>query len=213
MTDLPLIAAVKTSNREQVVALLDSGHDIHERGEQDWPALNFAAGKGDLEMVRLLSDRGADVFATGADQRTPYQIAIAASHAEVARELAQCEMKAGGDHGHISSQEWETRLYCKAYRLDEVRCFAQWKDISAPEIVEAASDDDLVFIHEDYSVTRSIWRDKEIVFKGDNAEWRQFCEATLRFHVPRDLDEVTQEIGDFKVEADQNPAEGNSSGR
>ena len=176
MNDRPLIAAVKSSSREQVVALLDNGHDIQERGEQDWPALNFAAGKGDLEMVRLLSDRGADVFATGADQRTPYQIAIAASHAEVARELAEREMKAGGDQRHISSQEWETRPYCKAYRLGELRRFPNWKDISAADIVEAAPDDDYVFIHEDYSVTRSIWRDRETVFKGDTAEWRQFCD-------------------------------------
>jgi uncharacterized protein len=203
MNDGPLIAAVKASNREQVVALLNNGHNIDERGEQDWPALNFAAGKGDLEMVRLLSDRGADVFATGADQRTPYQIAIAASHAEVARELAQREMKAGGDHGHISSHEWENRPYCKAYRLTEVSEFAQWKDISGTVIVET-TEGDLVFIHEDYSVTRSIWRDKEIVYKGESADWRRFCETTLRFRIPRDLDEFTPDF--------ENPTEGNSIG-
>lgn len=194
MDERPLITAVKASNREEVLSLLSSGHNVQERGEQDWPALNFAAGKGDLEMLRLLSDRGADLFATGTDRRTPYQIAVAASHFELARELARREAEAGGDRERISSREWEIRPYCKAYRLDEVRRYPQWNEgVAGAPAHPASSDDDLVFIHEDYSVTRSIWRDKDILLKGDAADWRLFCESTLGFRVPSDIDDLAQD--------------------
>src|SRR4051794_11505067 len=104
MSDRPLIDAVKASNYARVSALLDDGADVHERGEHGWPALNFAAGRGDREMVRLLIDRGADVFLTGADGRTPYKIAIAAAHADVARDLKHREEQVGGDRDRVSSR-------------------------------------------------------------------------------------------------------------
>src|SRR5690349_5545334 len=121
MSEGPLIAAVKAADCAQVQRLLDGGHDVHERGENEWPALNFAAGKGDRALVRLLIDRGANVFLTGADGRTPYQIAVAASHREVAEDLRSREEDIGGDALRASSREWETRPYCKAYRLQELR--------------------------------------------------------------------------------------------
>src|SRR5688572_20911031 len=178
--DRPLIQAVKQSDYEQVAALLDRGHDVHERGESEWPALNFAAGKGDLRMVDLLIERGADVFLRGADGRTPYKIAIAASHLDVARRLKTREETVGGDRDRISSREYQRRPYCKAYRLEEMRQYSLWTELVgaslAPDSAAAdsgsAPEDSLVFIHEDYSVTRSIWRDQNVLLAGDSAGWR-----------------------------------------
>jgi hypothetical protein len=162
MSDRPLIQAVKQSDYEQAAALLDRGHDVHERGEGEWPALNFAASRGDLRMVELLIERGADVFLRGADGRTPYKIAIAASHPDVARRLRTQEEAVGGDRDRISSREWETRPYCKAYPLEEVRQYPLWTELAGTSLGEgspaadsgSAPEDNLVFIHEDYSVTR-----------------------------------------------------------
>lgn len=195
-SDRPLIEAVKQSDYRQVAELLDRGHDIHERGESDWPALNFAAGKGDLRMVELLIERGADVFLCGADGRTPYKIALAASHLDVARRLKTQEEAVGGDGSRISSREWQTRPYCKAYSLDHVRQYPLWTDLAGTsagedrpaDSSERAAEDNFVFIHEDYSVTRSIWRDRNVLLAGDSAGWREFCLSKLGFRVPEDLD-------------------------
>jgi hypothetical protein len=178
-----LIKAVRESDHARVAALLDGGCDIHERGDQGWPALNFAAGKGDGEIVRRLIDKGADVWMTGADGRTPYQIAAAASHTDVAALLRAREEELGGDTARISSREWEARPYCRGYFVKELRDYAGWVDGDA-----ALPDDTVVFVHADYSVTRSFWAGEDILFAGDSPEWRTFCTSVLRFSVPRDID-------------------------
>jgi uncharacterized protein len=195
MSDRPLIKVVKQSDYEQATALLDQGHDVHERGESEWPALNFAAGKGDLRMVELLIERGADVFLRGVDGRTPYKIAIAASHLNVARRLKAQEESVGGDRDRSSSREYQTRPYCKAYRLEDLRQYPLWMDLVGASLGEdgpaaeprPAPEDNLVFIHEDYTVTRSIWRDRNVLLAGDSAGWRDFCELELGFRAPDDL--------------------------
>jgi hypothetical protein len=187
MGDLPLIEAVKRSDHVAAAALLAAGHDVHESGEQAWPALNFAAGKGDREMVALLLRHGADPFKTGADQRTPYQIAVAAAHFEVARDLRAREEQAGGDRERVSNREWETRPYCRAYPWRAVRDFPGWaKHGGVPADV---ADDAFVFVHADHALTRSFWRDRDLLLAGDAADWRAFCEERLGFRVPRELDE------------------------
>ncbi len=91
-----LIEAVQDGKRGQVAELLGAGTDVNGHGaEQEWPALNLAAGKGDLEMAKLLVANGADVFNVGRDRRTPYKIVHAAGRVEVARYLKQAEGLAG----------------------------------------------------------------------------------------------------------------------
>src|SRR4051812_27789657 len=89
--DPSLIEAAKSGNLETVEALLNSGAEVDEADEKGWTALTFAAGQGDLTMVRLLVERGADPFKVGRDQRTPQMVALAAGHVEVVKHLCEAE--------------------------------------------------------------------------------------------------------------------------
>ena len=89
-----LIRAIRTGDLGRVQELVDAGVDVNAHGsEQDWAPLNHAAGQGDLAIVEFLLDRGGDVTISGRDQRTPYMIALAAGHADVARRLRDAEAR------------------------------------------------------------------------------------------------------------------------
>jgi hypothetical protein len=190
-----LIQAVKNGDRQKVESELASGADVNASGpEQEWTPLNYASGKGDLVMVELLVKRGANVFKTGRDNRTPYQIAVAAGHGAVARYLAAAEASAGGDTQKISSRQSETRPYCKAYYLKDLRRFAAWSE-SRPNgkagegsSSAALSDDDVVFVHQDLTVTQSMFHNENVIMGTVTPQWRAFCTDELGFKVPDDFD-------------------------
>jgi outer membrane protein assembly factor BamB len=56
-----LFEAARTGDRARVAALLDAGVDVNARSRYNVTALGFAADKGQLDVVRLLVERGADV--------------------------------------------------------------------------------------------------------------------------------------------------------
>ncbi len=182
------IQAVQDGNREQVAELLGAGTDVNGHGaEQEWSALNFAAGKGDLEMVELLVANGADVLQVGRDGRTPYKIALAAGRVEVARYLKQAEQRAGGDRDKISSRAGEDRPYCRAFRLADVRRFPGWSEDTAD-----LGDDDVVFLHQNYVVTKTISGSENVIFDRTTPDWMEFCTAELKFKLPSDFDLVRE---------------------
>jgi ankyrin repeat protein len=195
MSDLQLIEAVKTGQLARVEEALNSGADIHQQGEQGWTPLNWAAGKGNVEIVRLLLDRGADVFRVGRDQRTPYKIALAAKHVEVARLLKETEQSVNGSHDDSLGD------YAKAYLLRDLRKSSGWceekinwkETISADENKNSGelSDSDVVFLHQDFTVTQLIWPGENVIFNQVTPEWLEFCEQELQFKVPGDLDLIT----------------------
>ena len=191
MSDLQLIEAVKTGQHAKVEEALNSGADLHQQDEQGWTSLNWAAGKGELEIVKLLLERGADVFRVGRDQRTPYKIALAAKHVDVARLLKDAE-SANGVNGDSSN-----RNYARAYQLRDLRSFSGWREEKInwrqPAAEEnghstALTDDDVVFLHQDFTVTELIWPGENVIFSQDTPEWREFCTQELRFRVPTDFD-------------------------
>lgn len=191
-----LIQAVKDGDKEKVEAAIAAAADVNAPGpEQEWTALNYASGRGDLAIVDLLVRSGADVFKRGRDNRTPYQIAVAAGHAAVAHYLATAEASAGGDTQRTSSRQSETRPYCKAYYLRDLRRFAAWSesrtnwksgadDAPAP----AFSDDDVVFLHQDLTVTQSMFHNENVIMGTVTPQWRAFCTTELGFKVPDDFD-------------------------
>ena len=180
MSELQLIDAVKTGELAKVEEVLNSGSDIHQQDEQGWTPLNWAAGRGDLDMVKLLLDRGADVFRVGRDQRTPYKISLAARHTDIAQLLKEKEHASNGTSGDSSSGN-----YAKGYLLGDLRKFSGWREErTSPEL----SDNEVVFIHQDFTVTRLIWPGENVIFNQDTPEWRNFCSQQLQFKVPDDFD-------------------------
>lgn len=192
MSDLQLIDAVKTGQLAKVDEVLNSGADIHQQDEQGWTPLNWAAGRGDLEIVRLLLAKGADVFRVGRDQRTPYKIAVAARHVDVARLLKETEQAVNGNAGDSSLKN-----YARAYLLGDLRKFSGWreekinrKNAAADENgnSQSLSDTDVVFLHQDFTVTELIWPGENVVFNQTTPEWQEFCVQELQFKVPDDFD-------------------------
>lgn len=186
MSETSLIDAVKEGDRERLEMQLDEGADVNQQDEQGWTPLCWAAGRGDDATVRLLLDRGGDVTATGRDQRTPLMIAKAAGHREVGEILTEAEKEKG-----VWEDPRETRPYCKAYYLREMAAFDDW-----PEDVEAGEadggDDEgpsepILYLHQDFTVTRSMWHGEDVVFDQVTPEWKAFCQDELEFAIPEDL--------------------------
>jgi uncharacterized protein len=204
MNDLQLIESVKTGQLAKVQEALSSGADIHQQDEQGWTPLNWAAGKGDLEVVKLLLDHGADVSRVGRDQRTPYKIALAAKHVDVARLLREAA------HANGSNGDSSTRNYAKAYLLGDLRRFSGWREEKLNREQPAAeenghsselTDNDVVFLHQDFSVTELIWPGEHVIFNNDTPEWREFCTQELQFKVPDDFDLIASSSNDNPAKA------------
>ncbi|HKP85134.1 MAG TPA: ankyrin repeat domain-containing protein [Blastocatellia bacterium] len=196
MSDLNLIEAVKAGDYNEADRLIKSGSDVNQQDEQGWTPLNFAAGKGDLSLVKLLTENGADIFKTGRDQRTPYMIALAAGRVPVVKHLMELEENYPGE-----KPLRKPRKYCKAYHLEEMRKFPAWTegrinwkqkpDVAAEgngQPAEQFDDDKVVFIHQDFTVTESVWHDENIIFNNVDSAWQEFCANELDFKVPTDLD-------------------------
>lgn len=193
MSDLQLIDAVKTGQPAKVEEALNAGADINQQDEQGWTPLTWAAGKGSVEIVNLLLNRGADVSQTGRDQRTPYKIALAAKHLDVARRLKEAEQAVNGASGDSTSRD-----YARAYLLRQLRQFRDWHEekINWKETIPAAengnsrelSDDHVVFLQDDFTVTELIWPGENVIFNRTTPEWIEFCTQELQFKVPDDFD-------------------------
>ena len=91
--------------------------------------------------------------------------------------------------------------YCKAYHLADLRKFPSWKEVrknwkppgnsSTSKTEEAPpkelADDHVVFLHDDFSVTESMWHKENVIFDDVTAKWKKFCRTTLSFEIPEDL--------------------------
>jgi hypothetical protein len=197
MSDIQLINAVKATDLSAMRELIESGIDINQQDEQGWTSLNWAAGKGDIGMVQLLVENGADILKAGRDMRTPYMIALAAARVDVVKFLREAEIQ---QYGELKQKR--ERLYCKAYHLRDLRQFPDWKESKInwkekKESEQAGSEDqgfseeDVVFLHHDLTVTRSMWQGEDILYNQVTPKWEMFCTDVLGFKVPDDLDEIT----------------------
>jgi ankyrin repeat protein len=210
MNNLQLIEAVKAEDMTAVKKLLENNTDVHQQDEQGWTPLNWAAGKGNPEMVKLLLENGADVFKVGRDQRTPYMITLAAGHVEIAKLLKEIEEKMDIEKSKNSSGR--EKKYCKASHLKDFRQFSSWSEskINWKEDKNDTDDgdetkdgdkefsgDDIVFIHQDYTVTQSMWHNENVIFNNVTPEWKKFCAEVLKFKVPTDFDLI---VSSDKVE-------------
>jgi hypothetical protein len=76
--------------------------------------------------------------------------------------------------------------YCKAYSLDRVEKWPEWKNKVRPNMEIARIGDEeaatsYVFIQENYTVTAGIFIDEGILFDDVTPEWKEFCQSTLKF--------------------------------
>jgi uncharacterized protein len=181
MSQMEFIEAIRAGNRASVEEMLKAGADLTQQDKQGWTPLNWAAGSGNLEIVELLLENGADPLAVGRDLRTPQMIALAAGHAEIVKRLRRAEAEAGG------STEQSDRKYCTAYHLGDLRRYPSWTSE-----LQDLSDDDVVFLHQDFTVTKSIWAGEDVVFDKVTDEWKNFCSNELRFAVPDSLDLIAK---------------------
>lgn len=196
MSDLRLIEAVKSDDQKAAAELIESGADVNQQDEQGWTPLCWAAGKGSTAMAQLLIEAGGDMFKAGDDQRTPYDIALAAGHAGLAELLIMAAEKTG------RPLDGEPRRYCRAYSLGELRRFSGWREDeinrAKPESPASISDngagglpDEIAFLHQDFTVTLSMWQDEEVIFNDVTNDWREFCIKELGFKTPTDLDLIS----------------------
>lgn len=188
-----VIDVVKERDADALASLLAAGADVNVRDEHGWTALCWAAGGGDARLIDMLLERGADPTLTGSDARTPLMIARAAGRREAAALLEAAEQKRGvwKDPRHL-------RPYCRAYYLADLQRFRGWAqlagDRAAPRPAGENGDQGgqppeqtVVFLHEDFTVTRSIWRNEEAIVADVTPEWHEFCEVELGFSIPDDM--------------------------
>lgn len=161
------VESVRADDLETVRSRISRGVDVEVRDEHGWTALCWAAATGNVEMVQTLLDAGANHRVVGADGRTPYEVALGAGHVAAAQVLAS---SAGGQ----CITEARSELYCRAYRLGDLRRLPRWTD-SGISSAFSGSDDSIVFVHADYSVTRSIWPGEDIIHHGASPDWRTYC--------------------------------------
>ncbi|MBF2066671.1 MAG: hypothetical protein IGS39_19965 [Calothrix sp. C42_A2020_038] len=87
--------------------------------------------------------------------------------------------------------------YCKAYSLKKLRQFQQWTEnlenmrkekqgvnSKEAEFNRTLTDDDFLYLQENYVVTDGIFKDENIIFDNVTPEWKEFCHDTLGFEIP-----------------------------
>ncbi|MEM1395097.1 MAG: hypothetical protein AAGG00_17760 [Cyanobacteria bacterium P01_H01_bin.150] len=87
--------------------------------------------------------------------------------------------------------------YCKAYLIKSFRQFEKWTenlentrkekqeiDGNEVEVKRVLTDDDVLYLQENYVVTDGIYKDENIIFDNVTPEWKEFCQKTLEFEIP-----------------------------
>ncbi len=189
-----LIDAIKSGDIDSLERLIFEGANVNYQDEQGWTPLSWAAGKGDAKVVKLLLDKGAETSRACNAGRTALMIARAAGRTEVVELLSEAEKERG---------TWKdpsvSRAYCRHYLLRDLREWKNWTEAQGvskkPSSWEGRKeqhpqplpDNEVVYLHQDFTVTRSIWPKESIVFDKVTPEWREFCRTSLNLTIPENL--------------------------
>jgi len=89
--------------------------------------------------------------------------------------------------------------YCTAYLIQKLREFPKWtetsenarqedRQVDGKEVTLARelTDDDFLYLQENFVVTDGIFIDENIIFDDVTPEWISFCQTTLGAEVPAD---------------------------
>lgn len=79
--------------------------------------------------------------------------------------------------------------YCKAFLLRDLRAWVGWDESESAQAAtaddrNALRDEDVVFIQDDYRVTRTVFLDERVIQATVTPEWIAFCRDRLGFEVP-----------------------------
>lgn len=87
--------------------------------------------------------------------------------------------------------------YCKAYPISKFREFGEWTEDSQNarkekkqvdgkevEITRELTDDDFLYLQENFTVTDGIFIDENIIFDKVTTQWVDFCKNNLGFEIP-----------------------------
>jgi ankyrin repeat protein len=146
-------------------------------------------------MIEQLLASGADATAAAEDGRRPYDIAVAAGHRAAALALRD----AAGLADPEGNADYKWRPYCRAYPLAELRRYPGWPDQARPRPGPGAEDGsagqagEIVFLHDDLTVTASMWPGEDVIFDVVTGEWARFCAEELGFAVPDEIDLIPAE--------------------
>ena len=90
--------------------------------------------------------------------------------------------------------------YCKAYHARSFRAYNNWtenrdhlrkvkqtEDGKEVEVPRELTDDDVLYLQENFTVTDGIFLDQNLIFENVTPEWREFCADTLNFELPEDV--------------------------
>ena len=180
-----LIAAARPGDLATLKTLLAEGANANDADELGWTALHWSAGRGDVEAVRLLLEHHADVTITGRDRRTPLMVARSAGRQAVAAILTDAEKAKG-----VWTDPGENKPYCKAFYLKQFAGYPQWSPTTGGQASgkeSTGNGDAIVYLHQDFTVTKSVWPGESVIFDAVNGDWIRFCESELKFSVPADL--------------------------
>ncbi len=175
-----VIEAAQRGDIEALKAVVSAGENINEQGTEGWTALHWAAGRGDTDCVGFLLEHGADVTLTGRDNRTALMVARAAARTEVVALLTAAEKAKG-----VWKDPRSSKPYCRAYYCRDFARYPQWPSLhDAGQSLEA---DSIFYLHQDFTVTKSIWPGENVIVKAITPEWIRFCESELNFAIPADI--------------------------
>lgn len=109
----------------------------------------------------------------------------------------------------------EMGRYCKAYLASDLKKYPGWdpnlenlrqpeseRPGEEPEERAELEDDDIVYLQEDLVVTDGIFRDENVLFEDASEEWKTFCEETLEFEVPEDVQAIAAQEEPAAVEGE-----------
>jgi len=99
------------------------------------------------------------------------------------------------------------RKYCKAYYLKDLRQWSHWTEMreeGEPEL----TDEDVVYLWDDFVVVRSPVLPKGVIFDQVTPEWQDFCRTTLGFEIPEDLRYAYEKVEEKEESTKEELAQG-----
>lgn len=98
---------LQTKSNEEAIKLIDSGQfDINMQTDEGYSLLHYAAGAGNLEIVKALLARGADPTLKANMGYTPYQMAIGTMvKAEIRKAMTSANRRAGAEEAPLPASK------------------------------------------------------------------------------------------------------------